>query len=185
MKSIDWKSNLNIINNDNISKLNIMNFNQLSKIDKLDIRIKLYSSDGNIVRRYLILNRLFKKLFNQKVSIIKIKKEVLRNFSNRSKRANLSYYIVLGLTLKKNNIYINLNYLYNIVFNIVEKNNENMLIYRKDNKYIIEIKNFNFILGLNDDDLFFKNILVKLNFIIKWNNINNNKFYEKIFFKRL
>ena len=101
MKSIDFKSNLNIIQKDNISKLNIMSFNQLSKIDKVDVKVKLYSSDGNIVRRYLILNKLFKKLFNQRVSIIKIQKETLRNFSVRSRRNNLSYYIVLGLSLRK------------------------------------------------------------------------------------
>ena len=185
MKSIDFKSNLNIIQKDNISKLNIMSFNQLSKIDKVDVKVKLYSSDGNIVRRYLILNKLFKKLFNQRVSIIKIQKETLRNFSVRSRRNNLSYYIVLGLSLRKNNIYSNLNYLYNIIFNLLDKNNESSLIYRKENKYIIELKNFNFLLGLNsDEDILVNNLIFKLNFIINFNN-NNNKLHEKIFFKKL
>lgn len=165
---------------DTISKFNYKNFNQLSFIDKMEVKIYLNSLEGNIIRRYLILVKIFKLLFNKKLILLDIIKK------KEKKKKNIIYSIVVGLTIRKYDMYESLNYFYNVINNMAFKNNEK-IIYKKINDiFVIKYNNLNYILGDNEISLY-TNIFCNFNYYIyfKKRQKNSIKIYEKIFFKKV
>ncbi len=115
MQIVNIKDNFSIMQYDTISKSNLMNFNQVVDIHRMVVSAKLSTNLGeiNFLKRYLILTRLFKQLYNQKICILRIFRI---KFNKRTKRTmKQSYAVLLGVTIRKDKIFESLNYFYNII----------------------------------------------------------------------
>jgi hypothetical protein len=172
--------NLQLAHFDSISKFNILNFNQLLKLKNLNIIIPLSTSEPNFLKNYMILTKVLKEVFNRKPSVFFVKK----NFQRGSKfRNNLVFSI--GITLRKNEIFLNLNYLLNIVIPLIKKVNSSIILNNIfKNIFIIKFFSMNHLLGISNFSYY--NIVLEfnynINFLSKNKSIIFNKFYEKFFF---
>lgn len=179
MKIYNTFYNLQLAKFDSISKFNLLNFNKLFKVKKLNVLIPLSTSESNFLKNFMIIIKVFKELFNRKPTIFLVKK----NFQRGNKfRNNLIFSI--GATFRNKDIFINLDYIYNIIIPLTKKINGNIIfdnIFK--NMYIIKFFSLNQLLGISNYN--YHNIALEFNYNISYNNISKNlklnKFYEKIF----
>jgi hypothetical protein len=165
---------------DSISKFNITNFNQLLNLKTLNIIIPINTGESNFLKNYIIIIKVFQELFNRKPSIFSVKK----NFQKGGKsRNNLIFNI--GLTLRNEEIFYNIDYLTNIIKPLTKKLNNTILFNRKfKDVFIIKFFSLNHMLGITDNSYY--NISLEFNYNLKFFSISSsikfNKFYEKFFF---
>jgi hypothetical protein len=179
MKQYNSISNLELLNFDSISKFNLLNFNQILNISKLKIIIPISTGEPNFLKNYIILTKIFKELFNRKIYVFNVKKKFMRGGKFRN---NLIFYI--GITLRKKEIFHNLNYLLNTIIPLTKKVNNNIILKKNyNNIFTIKFFNMNNLLGINSYAYY--NLSLEFNYNINFNSINNyiklNKFYEKFF----
>lgn len=180
MKHYNTYYNLELVNFDSISKFNILNFNQLLRFKNLNIMIPISTGESSFLKNYIILIKVFNELFNRKPSIFLVKK----NFQRGGKfRNNLIFSI--GITLRKSEILLNLDYLINIIIPLTKKVNSSIVSNNIfNNVFIIKFFSMNHIIGISNNNYY--NISLEFNYNINFFSINKcikfNKFYEKIFF---
>ena len=180
MKQLNTFNNLELAHFDSISKFNILNFNQLLKFKNLNIIIPISTGEPNFLKNYIIIIKVFKELFNRKPFIFFVKK----NFQRGTKfRNNLVFSI--GITLRNKDIFLNLDYLLNIITPLTKKVNSTIIFNNLfNNIFIIKFFTLNHILGISNYSYY--NLSLEFNYNIKFfsitNNIKFNNFYEKFFF---
>jgi hypothetical protein len=187
MQKFNFKKNIDLINFDSISRYNLFHFNNIIKVDKLYIKVILNTVDNNFLKSYYILSKIFKNLFNRKIHIFNIKKVFIRG---KGFRNSLVY--SLGITLRKELIFKNIDYLFNCIIPLSKKIDNNIR-FKSSKDYrscSISFSNLNYLLGL--DSYNYYNLSLEFNYIIKLkknnsfklkNNNNLYKFYAQIFTK--
>jgi hypothetical protein len=188
MKKFDYKSNINLINFDSISKFNFFHYSNKIKIEKVYIKVILNTMNNNFLKSYYTLSKLFSEIFDRKIYIFKIKKVFIKG---KGYRNSLIY--TLGITLRKKLIFKNINYLYNGILPLSKKIDNNInFTSAKDNSYCkINFSNLNYLLGL--DSFNYYNLSLEFNYIIKFKPSSLKqaklkdlyKFYAEIFTKNL
>ena len=143
MKCINIKDFIKILKFDSISKFNIELINQLVNIDQVYIRLNLYTNDPTLIKKYILVNKLFRLIFDQKLTILKIKKVRYRS------KKGLFFHMIVGVSLYKSLFFINLNFLHNIIGSMSKKNHEKVVSKRNKRYFTFQFSNLNYILGLD------------------------------------
>ena len=174
MKKFNFRKNIDLINFDTISKYNFFHFNNIIKVDKLYIKVMLNTVNNNFLKSYYILSKIFRNIFNRKINIFNIKKIFIRG---KGYRNSLVY--TLGIILRKELVFKNIDYLINSIIPLSKKIDNNIR-FQSSKDYSscgISFSNLNYLLGL--DSYNYYNLSLEFNYIIKFKTNNSFKFKKK------
>ena len=179
MKIYDNKDLVNLINYDLLSKFNLKNINEFYNFDKVNFIVKLKSIDSNFLKLFFDLSKLICYFFNKKFYIFNVLKE---NFKSGKFKNSLIFN--LGVTLRKKDIFLSLDYLKNILYNLSKKIDNNLYFKNFKNCYSFKFSNLNYFIGLNNENFYRSNFNFNINLLFckKKNTLKIKKFYEKLFF---
>lgn len=143
--------NYNLFFFDSICKFNIYNKNFFFNLNLLKIFVKINNGDNFFLKNFFILSKVFSKVFNRKLSILK----VVRNSSKLNKTKN-SLFFFFGLTFNNiSRILYVLNYILNDISFISNKTDDSLKIKKFSYNVIFFFKNINYFLGLDFSNKFF------------------------------